>query len=109
MSYEAAKVWVDVFQFAWMIGATIWAFWGNKSKETQDKVDAVEKRTQDHEKWLTRLNEQVKHLPTGTELEELVGDVKGLRAEVAGMSDAFKGVTRQLELINSYLLEQKKT
>jgi len=107
MNYEAVKVWIDVSQFAWMIAATIWAFWGNKAKETNVRVDGVERTTSDHAKWLTRINEQVKHLPTSAELEELVGDVKALKAGMDGMREGLKGITRQLELINEYLLERK--
>jgi len=107
MNYEATKVWIDAAQFLWMIAATIWAFWGNKAKETNARIDGIEKKTVDHDKWLTRVNEQVKHLPTNAELEELVGDVKALKAGMDGMRDALKGITRQLELINEYLLERK--
>lgn len=107
MNYEAVKVWIDLLQFVWMVVATIWVFWGNKNKEINDRVAAAEEKIGDHQGWLTRINERLKHLPTSAEMEEIAGDVKGLKAEMTGVKDALKAISRQLELINEYLLENK--
>lgn len=107
MNYEAMKVWVDIGQFLWMIAATVWVFWGDKDRETSGRVKQAENKIISHNGKLIRLEEQVKHIPSHDQIAEMRGDVQALKAQMESVDAHVKGVHRQLELINQYLLERK--
>ena len=107
MNYDAMKIWVDLAQFAWIVGATIWAFWGDRNKEITTRVGEVEGTVGKHGERLTRIESGAGHDEFYTELGRVSGDVRALQAQMDGMGDTLKGMHRQLELINGYLLKNK--
>ncbi len=115
MNYEAIKVWVDVAQFAWMIAATIWAFWGNKHKETHERIGAAETEIGDHSDRLAKVEAHVKHMPRHddiTQVRELIsrvgGDVKGVQADVRGVRELIQPMQHTIQLMNEFLLNHNR-
>lgn len=78
-------------------------------------LDKLEEKFSDHTEDMqlmtsrvTKLEEQVKNLPDQQLITEINGDMKQLRAEVTGLRDVIKPLTRSIERVNDYLLREKK-
>ena len=56
---------------------------------------------------VTTLEEQMRHLPDQGLVNELAGDMKAVKAELAGLREAMAPLTRSIERVNDYLLNQK--
>lgn len=56
---------------------------------------------------IVALEEHVRHLPDQAAVTNLLGDMKAVRAELAGVKDALAPLSRSLDRINDYLLREK--
>ena len=57
---------------------------------------------------LTRLEEQMEHMPTDGEFAHLAGEVATVKAQVNGVAALLQRVEHQLSLINEHLLSHRK-
>lgn len=122
MNYDALKAWIDLAQFVWIIGATIWAFWGSKDKAIRAKLGKHAESIGEIDVRITRIEESSKHVPTHEDLsvmhekmnelsqmvERIGGDVRATKAEVAGVRGLIVPMQRTIELVNEHLLNQSK-
>ena len=56
---------------------------------------------------IVALEEHVRHLPDQSAIADLLGDMKAIRAELTGVTDALSPLARALDRINDYLLREK--
>jgi hypothetical protein len=73
---------------------------------TRAKADARElaERFAAHELRLAALEHEVDNLPSSAQLAELAGDMKAVKAELAGVARSLDPLTRSVERMNEYLL-----
>ncbi len=53
------------------------------------------------------LEQQMLHLPDSHQLSDLAGDMKAMRAELAGLARELAPLTRSVDRINDYLLNAR--
>jgi len=121
MNYDEMKVWVDLAQFLWIIGATIWAFWGDKDRAIRAKLSAHAASLGTIDVRVARIEEASEHAPSHNDLtgmheklnevtakiERIGGDVRAVKAELGGVRDLITPMQRTLELVNEHLLDQR--
>lgn len=122
MSYDEAKVWIDAAQFLWIIGATVWAFWGDRHAVIRAKLAQHVQAVSDLTSRTIRLEEAAKHAPTHEDLsklheklnsvstivERIGGDVRACRSEVGSVRDLISPLQSTIQMVNEYLLSQNK-
>ena len=68
---------------------------------------AKDKELQDAKERLGKVEERVRNLPDHQAIGLMVGDMKALRAEVAGLKDVISPLARAMDRVNDYLLHNK--
>lgn len=106
MNYEAIKVWIDAAQFAWMIAATIWVFWGNKNKEVHDRVGAVESTVEKHGTQITRIESDAKHFPNHDDMGAVYRELRTVSGGMQLLTGEMKVLRGQVDLITKHMLDQ---
>jgi uncharacterized protein HemX len=118
VDYEALKFWAQIVLIVWNIGMTVWAFWGNKTKELKQDITALAEnvaaesaatkmRLVVHSENLARIDERLKHMPDAEELESLKGDIKALLERTRAQDDRLETIGATLRRVEDYLLNKK--
>ncbi len=105
MSYEEAKIWIDVAQFVLTGAIGVYIHVVKKSDATNKRVDRIEK---DHGNRLSKVEAAMPHVPTHNDMTQLHSDVAALKAETSGQTDLLKRLTAQVDLINQWLVNRAK-
>ncbi|RMF14196.1 MAG: hypothetical protein D6761_09870 [Candidatus Dadabacteria bacterium] len=112
MNYDAAKFWFEVVVFLFNVSLWIYVWRSNKDKATNEKIEALERKHNDELKRLTdSLSEMDKRLVLAigkSELEPIYDRLRGIGESFSEMAGEFKGVKRQLELIQEALINGGK-
>lgn len=118
IDYSAAKFWLDVAHWVFLIGLGVWTYLRTKDSDNANAVKAVAVElaefikasnlaNQEQNQRLTIMEETVKHLPTAREQSELREEVAGLAASLDGMGTLLKRLEHQTQLIHNHLLSSK--
>lgn len=68
---------------------------------------AKDRELQDAKERITKVEERVRNLPDHQAVASMTGDMKALRAEVAGLKDVISPLARAMDRVNDYLLNHK--
>ncbi|NNJ15467.1 MULTISPECIES: DUF2730 family protein [Pseudomonas] len=82
----------------WLILTVLGIYTWLTKRQAASGQELLELRTR-----IVALEERVRHLPDQAAIAELLGDMKAVRAELAGM----QSISRAVDRINDYLLREK--
>lgn len=82
----------------WLILTVLGVYTWLTKRQAASAQELLELRTR-----IVALEECVRHLPDHAAIAELLGDMKAVRAELAGM----QAISRAVDRINDYLLREK--
>ncbi|MNJ40419.1 hypothetical protein D3C77_353160 [compost metagenome] len=82
----------------WVVLTVIGIYSWLTKRQAASAQELLELRTR-----IVALEERVRHLPDHAAIAELLGDMKAVRAELAGM----QAISRAVDRINDYLLREK--
>lgn len=97
---EDARFWIGLLQWALPGAAGIYAWIVNRQSAKAAEVIELTLR-------VTTLEEQMRHLPDADLINELSGDMKAVKAELAGIKESLAPLHRSIDRVNDYLLQQK--
>lgn len=92
--------WISIAQWAATGAIALYAHLAKRDAANLAEVNAIGKR-------VTTLEEQMRHLPDQSLVNELAGDMKEVRAELKGVRDLISPLVRNVERLNDYLLTHK--
>ncbi|PTS85499.1 DUF2730 domain-containing protein [Pseudomonas sp. HMWF032] len=103
---------VGQFVFTVVVGA--YSISTARKASSKEEADQLTARLNGQDNRILVLEQQMKHLPTSeqltelsSELAEVAGDMKGIKAEIAGVTKALDPLARAVERMNEYLLNNK--
>lgn len=115
----AMQFWFDAFQAVWTIGVTIYVWFSNRQRATKEAIARVEQkhdidlkrteeRLQEYRDRILQLEQQVMHLPDDNKIGQVHYRIDQLGQGVKSMEGEMKQMNHTLQLIQGYLLENKK-
>lgn len=113
MNMNEFQLWLSVANTLGLIavGVTVWL-----RKPGVDAAAAVAKLAEeearehkDHRHRLTKIETDIQHMPTSDELSDLRGAVTATKVQVVGVAQAMERQNIQLDRIEEYLLNHKKS
>jgi hypothetical protein len=82
-------------------------------KAAEERKVERDKACEDHkrkvevqEKGLRRLHEEIAHLPSRSEIQELANSMRALGEKIGNLDGRMSGVNRAVDLMNQFLIEQ---
>lgn len=118
LDYKAFSFWLDLAQWIFLGILAVWGYLRTKDTDNARAMallsttlsEFIAKSGEAGEQQnmrLTRLEENMKHIPTDGEIAHLAGDVATVKAQVNGVAALLQRVEHQLGLINEHLLSKK--
>lgn len=113
IDFNAVRGWLAIIQFAATAAVGAYAWITARQRATEKDLQALRKRVNDriegHGDRITRIETNVAHMPTHTDITNLSGRIEALHREIGRMNGTLKGVNRAVDLINEYLLNKDKS
>lgn len=117
--YSAAKFWLDVAHWVFLLGMGVWVYLRTKDTDNANAVNAISDElarfikasTEANEQQNTRitvLEEAVKHMPTDQEVAQIASDVASMKSRLEGQSQLLQRVEHQTSLIHEHLLNKAR-
>jgi len=97
---EDLKFWISIAQWLFMLGIGFYVWLTNQQAATAKDMAEIATR-------VTTLEEQMRHLPDQALVNEVAGDMKAVKAELAGIRESIVPLTRSMDRMHSYLLNRK--
>lgn len=97
---EYVKIGVQVLMFVFMLAHAIFTWLAQRNTARAAEVILLANR-------VLVLEEKFRHLPDQDLVHELAGDMKAMKAELRGVTDALRPLVGGLDRINDYLLNHK--
>ena len=94
------RTWMGLGQWALTGAIGIYAWFVNRQAANADEVNKLTVR-------VATLEEQMRHLPDADLINELAGDMKAVQAELKALKESLAPLSRSIERVNDYLLNQK--
>lgn len=98
---DAFRFYVTLAQWLIMCAVGIYTWYANRQAAASIDLHSLTTR-------VTTLESEVKHLPDHTLVHGLAGDMRAVTAELSALKDCTGSLTRNIELLNGYLLNNKK-
>ncbi len=123
IDYDFWKFWITVANSVGTVLLAVWLFVTNRSRVNTARIDRLEDHTDgridkledhvnerivEHDKWLERIEERNKHMPTHEDFKRVHARLDSLSEEYRQLSGEFKGASHTLNLIHEYLLKEGK-
>ncbi|ECG5643222.1 DUF2730 family protein [Salmonella enterica subsp. enterica serovar Poona] len=86
----------------WAVMAVVGVYTWLIGRQSASQRELLELRTR-----LTALESHIASMPTQTQITELISKLSHSEAQLSGMSEQFATVSRRLETINNFLLQNK--
>lgn len=110
MDWNQAKFWLELGMFFYMIAGSIAGWVIVKQRATQDDLDELRKegnaQLSGYGARLTRLEEEVRHAPTHTDLGAVYEKLNEMNGELQKASGSMEGMRQQLSMINQHLMDK---
>lgn len=114
MDWEFARLGFEIFQFLFTLGVAAYAVVANRNRATRKRLEELRKshggRLDTHAERLTKMEAALPYLPTNKAINALAerigdlnGEIKALHAEVSGLKDMRDMMSKQIELVDSFL------
>lgn len=97
---EELKLGIQVLQFVCMFGLALYTFISNRRVAKDTELQEVKHR-------VTVVEERVKNVPSQQSINEMMGDIKALRAELKGINVQLERLEVDVNRVNDYLLNNK--
>ncbi|HAT1683670.1 TPA: DUF2730 family protein [Klebsiella oxytoca] len=86
----------------WVVMAVVGVYTWLIGRQSASQRELLELRTR-----LTALESHIASMPTQTQITELISKLSHSEAQLSGMTEQFSAITRRLETINNFLLQNK--
>ena len=85
----------------------IYSFMASRRAASAAEAKELAARLNKQDQRLLTLEQQMLHMPDGTQLSDLAGDMKAIKAELAGVARELAPLARSVDRINDYLLNTR--
>lgn len=85
----------------------IYSFMSSRRAASAAEAKALGDRLNQQDQRLLTLEQQMLHLPDSKQLSDLAGDMKAIKAELAGVARELAPLARSVDRINDYLLSAR--
>ena len=96
-----------VGQFVFTVALGIYTVLTSRRSASAVEAQSLEKRLNNHHTRIVTAEQQLLHLPDAKQMAELAGDMKAVKAELAGVARELAPLARALDRINDYLLNAR--
>lgn len=97
---EDFKFYVNLAQWLIMAAVGIYTWYSNRQSAAASDLNTLTVR-------VTKLESDIEHLPDQALVNGLAGDMKAVKAELTAIKESISPLTRNIELLNGYLLNKK--
>jgi len=85
----------------------LYSFMASRRSASAAEAKALSDRLNQQDQRLLTLEQQMLHLPDSKQLSDLAGDMKAIKAELAGVARELAPLARSVDRINDYLLNAR--
>jgi peptidoglycan hydrolase CwlO-like protein len=114
-----ARFWFDALQVVWAIAVPVYVWYTNRQRATKEAIARVEQkhdadvkrlegRIQEYGNRVLMLEQQVMHLPNNDKIGEVHYRIDQVGQGLKGMEGQMKQMNSTLQIIQEYLLENKR-
>lgn len=96
-------------QFVFTVVVGLFSFSASRRASSKSEAEKLSGRLTGLDTRILTLEQQMLHLPDGKQFAELAGDMKAIKAEMAGVARELAPLARSLDRINDYLLNARPT
>ncbi len=94
-------------QFVFTLVVGVYSIAAARRASSRVEAEELAGRLRDHGNRILVLEQRMDHLPDGQQLSELAGDMKAIKAEMAGLARELAPLTRSVDRISDYLLSAR--
>jgi len=94
-------------QFLFTLIVGVFSITAARRASSRAEAEQLAVRLRDHDNRLLVLEQRMDHLPDGKQLADLAGDMKAIKAELAGVARELAPLARSVDRINDYLLNAR--
>lgn len=94
-------------QFLFTVVIGLYSLAASRRSASIAEAEALAVRLGKQDTRILTLEQQMIHLPDGKQLAELAGDMKAIKAELAGVARELAPLARSVDRINDYLLNAR--
>lgn len=94
-------------QFLFTVAVGVFSITAARRASSRAEAEELAGRLRDHGNRILVLEQQIDHLPDVHQLAELSGDMKAIKAELAGVARELAPLARSVDRINDYLLNAR--
>jgi hypothetical protein len=106
--YDALRFWLTALSVLVSSGAAIYAWWTARNRATSEAIQALKADLDKAEREIDRLKGKVDAMPNHRDMEDVKGELSGLRADVAKLIGSMAPLTRMTELMTEHLMSGQK-
>lgn len=98
---------VRIAQFLFTVVVGMFSFSAARRASSKSEAEALSSRLIGLDTRILTLEQQISHMPDARQIAELSGDMRQIKAELAGLAKALDPLTRSVDRINDYLLNAR--
>lgn len=95
-------------QFAFTVAIGVYSVLASRRSASASEARALDERLSNHHTRILTVEQHLLHLPDGKQMADLAGDMKVIKAELAGVARELAPLSRSLDRINDYLLNARQ-
>lgn len=94
-------------QFVFTVAVGLFSISAARNASSKTQADVLATRLSSQDARILTLEQQMLHLPDGKQMADLAGDMKAIKAELAGVARELAPLARSVDRINDYLLNAR--
>ncbi len=94
-------------QFVFTVAVGIFSIAAARKSSSKADAEALAQRLNSQDSRILTLEQQLLHMPDSHQMSELAGDMKAIKAELAGVARELAPLARSVDRINDYLLNAR--
>lgn len=94
-------------QFVFTVAVGLFSISASRKASSKVEAEALAARLGNQDDRILTLEQQLLHMPDGHRIAELAGDMKAIKAELAGVARELAPLARSVDRINDYLLNKR--
>lgn len=95
-------------QFVFTVAVGMFSIASARKASSKLEAGQLDDRLTRQDSRLITLEQQMLHMPDSHQMAELAGDMKAIKAELAGVASSLAPLSRSLDRINDYLLNARQ-
>lgn len=108
MSWEAAKLAVDLLQWIATIAVGLYAWWSTRTRATSRALRGLEERLNRMDRRIDSADSAIANGPGHADMQSLRDNVATLSGDVKELTGTVRGMTRAVDLMSEHLLNRKQ-